>query len=80
MRRLRGIPDIRRTSVATNWRFKIGKRFAANVKITKIDELGKTIEPPSVQFEKIKGRSGRPENERCDELAVQDWKKIRGEC
>ncbi|MBQ5789323.1 MAG: ribonuclease HI, partial [Thermoguttaceae bacterium] len=30
-------------------------------------------------FEKIKGHSGHPENERCDELAVQEWKKIRGE-
>ena len=51
-----------------------------NVKIAEIGELGKKVEPHSVQFEKIKGRSGRPENERCDELAVQDWKKIRGEC
>ncbi|MCF0234421.1 MAG: ribonuclease HI [Thermoguttaceae bacterium] len=32
-----------------------------------------------VEFEKIKGHSGHPENERCDELAVLEWKKIRGE-
>ncbi|MBP3529874.1 MAG: ribonuclease HI [Thermoguttaceae bacterium] len=42
----------------------------------KLDELTASH---SVQFEKIKGHSGHPENERCDELAVQEWKKIRGE-
>ncbi len=42
----------------------------------KLDELTASH---SVQFEKIKGHSGHPENERCDELAVQEWKKIRDE-
>ncbi|MBR4104185.1 MAG: hypothetical protein IKK39_09025, partial [Thermoguttaceae bacterium] len=100
-------PGIPRTNVATNSRFKNGKRFAANVRIAEIGclsgwggtrerravgrrsreapnvELGKKPAEPSaprfVRFEKIKGHSGRPENERCDELAVQEWKKIRGE-
>ncbi|MBR4833283.1 MAG: ribonuclease HI [Thermoguttaceae bacterium] len=41
----------------------------------RLDEL---VSSHSVQFEKIKGHSGHPENERCDELAVEEWKKIRG--
>ncbi|MBQ7813213.1 MAG: ribonuclease HI, partial [Thermoguttaceae bacterium] len=42
----------------------------------KLDELTASH---SVQLEKSKGHSGHPENDRCDELAVQEWKKIRGE-
>ena len=40
LRRSRGAPGVPRTSVATNSRFKNGKRFAANVRIAEIGGLG----------------------------------------
>lgn len=40
----------------------------------RLDEL---VSAHRVEYSKIKGHSGHPENERCDELAVAEWKKLR---
>lgn len=40
----------------------------------KLDELASRHD---VEFEWIKGHAGHAENERCDELAVAEWRKLK---
>lgn len=40
------------------------------------EELLKLLDKHKVEFEWIKGHSGHPENERCDQLAVYESKKF----
>lgn len=35
------------------------------------------LEQHEVRFEWIKGHAGHPENERCDKMAVEEWKKLQ---
>ena len=84
-RRLRVASDGRSSLVARTGIGEInddGERSGGWAEANALD-LGAKLDGPtasrSVRFEKSKGRAGRPENERCDELAVQEWKKIRGE-
>jgi ribonuclease HI len=52
--------------VINNWKRKSGP--VLNIDLWK--RLLKAMEPHSVTFEWIKGHTGNPENERCDELAT----------
>lgn len=59
------------------WKRKAGTKWVEikNVDLWKLlDEL---VARHSVEFSKIKGHSGYPENERCDELAVAEWRKLK---
>lgn len=57
---------------ANNWRKK-DKKPALNSELW--DELLTLTEKHSVTFNWIRGHVGHPENERCDELAVEQSKK-----
>lgn len=59
------------------WKRKDGSKWVEvkNVDLWKLlDELASKHE---LDFFKIKGHSGHPENERCDELAVAEWQKLK---
>lgn len=72
---LKGLSEWMAGWKANGWRRKEGGRLAEvkNVDLwRKLDEL-KGLH--SLTFTKIKGHSGHPENERCDEMAVEETKK-----
>ena len=59
------------------WRRREGKQFkpVKNVELWQLlDEL---LQKHDVRFTVVKGHSGHPENERCDELAVAETQKFR---
>lgn len=58
---------------ANNWRKK-DKKTALNPELW--DELLTLTEKHTVTFNWIRGHVGHPENERCDELAVEQSKKF----
>jgi ribonuclease HI len=61
---------------ARNWMRKTadGLKPVKNVEIwRKLDEL---LQKHDASFEHVRGHSGHPENERCDELAVAAYKKL----
>ncbi len=41
------------------------------------DELLQLIDKHDVKFTWVKGHAGHPENERCDEMAVSEYQKLR---
>mgnify|MGYP002623218441 CR=1 FL=1 len=60
------------------WRRKEGRSFKPlkNAELWRtIDEL---LEKHEVRFSVVKGHSGHPENERCDELAVAETERFKG--
>ena len=57
---------------ANNWKKK-DKKPALNPELW--DELLKLVDEHEVTFNWIRGHAGHPENERCDELAVEQSKK-----
>ena len=58
------------------WRKK-DKKPALNPELW--DALLKELERHDYTIEWIRGHDGHPENERCDALAVAEWKRIKGE-
>ena len=64
-----------------NWKRRGWKRKTKNgLKPVKNVELWKELDELSqqhqVSFELVRGHTGHPENERCDELAVEAYKKL----
>ena len=57
-----------------NWR-KADKKPALNADLWEI--LLNLLEVHKVEIEWVKGHAGHPENERCDRLAVEYYKKIQ---
>lgn len=59
-----------------NWRRKTpsGAKPVKNVDLWQ--ELDAQLRHHDVSFEQVRGHSGHPENERCDELAVQAYKDL----
>ena len=59
------------------WRRKQGKKYipVRNVELWK--QLDALVNKHEVRFTVVKGHSGHPENERCDELAVAAAERIR---
>ena len=57
-----------------NWR-KADKKPALNADLLEI--LLSLLEVHKVEIEWVKGHAGHPENERCDRLAVEYYKKLQ---
>lgn len=57
-----------------NW-IKSDKKPALNKDLW--EELLSLLDIHSVKFNWVKGHAGHPENERCDELAVSEYKKLK---
>ncbi len=73
----RGLTEWMEKWKANQWRRREGTKFkpVKNVELWKaLDEL---IQKHAVTYTHVKGHSGHPENERCDELAVEAYQKYR---
>jgi ribonuclease HI len=53
-----------------NWRRREGKRWKPVKNVELWQQLDELLDRHEVRFTIVKGHSGHPENERCDELAV----------
>jgi ribonuclease HI len=64
---------------ANNWRRREGKKW----KPVMNEELWRTLDEllarHEVRFTHVRGHAGHPENERCDELAVEAARKFQKE-
>lgn len=59
------------------WKRRVGGKLAEVKNIDLWKELDRLSELHQLVFTKVKGHSGHPENERCDELAVAESKRIQ---
>ncbi|MBQ9371745.1 MAG: ribonuclease HI [Thermoguttaceae bacterium] len=74
---LNGLSSWIKSWKANGWRRKVGSRFEEVKNLDLWQKLDELTALHNVEFSKIKGHSGHPENERCDELAVEEWKKFK---
>ena len=72
----KGITEWMRNWKRNNWRRKTasGNKPVKNVDLWQ--ELDSHLKRHDTSFEQVRGHSGHPENERCDELAVQAYKDL----
>jgi len=56
---------------ANNWRRREGKKFKPVKNEQHWRKLDELLAQHTVRFTTVRGHSGHPENERCDELAVE---------
>ena len=59
------------------WRRKVGKQFKPVLNVEFWKQLDALLGSHEVSFTVVKGHSGHPENERCDELAVAAAESVR---
>ncbi|MBP5620840.1 MAG: ribonuclease HI, partial [Thermoguttaceae bacterium] len=59
------------------WKRRDGSKMVEVKNVDLWKRLDELIASHEVEFSKIKGHSGHPENERCDELAVAEWHKFK---
>ncbi len=61
-----------------NWQRREGKKFKPVKNVEQWQQLDELLAKHIVRFTIVKGHSGHPENERCDELAVAAVEKFKG--
>lgn len=59
------------------WRRREGKSFGPLKNAEQWKELDRLVVPHRISYHHVRGHSGHPENERCDELAVAASMKYR---
>jgi len=74
---LNGMSKWMKTWKENGWRRRENGRWAEVKNLDLWMKLDELLALHDVEFVKIKGHSGHPENERCDELAVAEWKKFK---
>lgn len=62
---------------ANGWRRKEKGRWAEVKNLDLWQKLDELVSLHEVEFDWIKGHAGHKENERCDELAVAEWRKLK---
>ncbi len=62
---------------AANWRRKTSNGYEPVKNLELWQELDELMNKHDLSFELVKGHAGHPENERCDELAVEAYKKLK---
>ena len=60
---------------ANGWRRREGKKWAEVKNVEFWKELDIVLSRHKVKYTRVAGHSGHPENERCDELAVEAYQK-----
>jgi len=60
-----------------NWQRKVGRQLKPVMNVEFWKQLDGLLTKHKVSFEVVKGHSGHPENERCDELAVEAAEKFK---
>ncbi len=71
----RGISDWMPKWKAQGWRRRVGRKTAAVKNEDLWRRLDELLQQHTVHFTHVRGHSGHPENERCDELAVAAYQK-----
>ncbi len=74
---LNGLSSWMKSWKKNGWRRKVKGKWEEVKNLDLWQALDELISRHDVEFSKIKGHSGHPENERCDELAVAEWKKFK---
>ncbi len=74
---LQGIEEWMPRWKANGWRRKEGNQFKPVKNVELWQELDELVHRHQITFTHVKGHAGHPENERCDELAVEAAKKFR---
>lgn len=59
------------------WKRRDGSKWVEVKNVDLWKQLDELASKHDLEFSKIKGHSGHPENERCDELAVAEWHKFK---
>lgn len=59
------------------WRRKVGKQFKPVSNVEQWQQLDQLLSRHDVRFTVVRGHTGHPENERCDELAVAAAETMR---
>ncbi|HSR70433.1 MAG TPA: ribonuclease HI [Acidobacteriota bacterium] len=73
---LQGITEWIHNWKRNGWRRKSGSGYKPVKNADYWKELDQAVSRHDVSFEHVRGHSGHPENERCDELAVAAYKKL----
>ena len=74
---LNGLSKWMKSWKANGWRRREKGRLAEVKNLDLWQKLDELVSLHDVDFEWIKGHAGHPENERCDELAVAEWRKFK---
>ena len=74
---LNGLSSWMKSWKKNGWRRKVKGKWEEVKNLDLWQALDELISRHDVEFSKIKGHSEHPENERCDELAVAEWKKFK---
>lgn len=73
----RGLTEWMAKWKSNNWQRREGKKFKPVKNVELWQALDELIQKHVVTYTHVKGHSGHPENERCDELAVEAYQKYR---
>ncbi len=76
---LKGITEWIHNWKRNGWRRKSGDGFKSVKNADRWKKLDDLVGGHDVTFEHIRGHSGHPENERCDELAVEAYRRLTGQ-
>jgi ribonuclease HI len=74
---LKGLKEWMPNWKRNGWRRKEGKQFKPVKNVELWQELDRLMAKHQTAFTHVKGHAGHPENERCDQLAVQAAKGIK---
>ncbi|MDR1479256.1 MAG: ribonuclease HI [Planctomycetaceae bacterium] len=74
---IRGLKEWMPRWKANGWKRKSRESSAELKNVELWQELDRLIAKHNIQFKHVKGHTGHPENERCDQLAVNETKKFR---
>ncbi len=58
------------------WRRKTSSGYRPVKNVELWQELDRLQQPHGIEFERVRGHAGHPENERCDELAVEAYRRL----
>ncbi len=74
---LQGIEEWMPRWKANGWRRKEGNTFKPVKNVELWQEIDELVRKHKIRFTHVKGHAGHPENERCDQLAVEAAKRFR---
>ena len=73
----RGMMDWMPRWKSNNWQRREGKSLKPVKNVELWQALDRLIQKHDITYTRVKGHSGHPENDRCDELAVDAYQKYR---
>jgi ribonuclease HI len=73
----RGLAEWMAKWKANGWRRKEGRDFKPVKNVEQWQQLDKLVREHAIEFHRVAGHSGHPENDRCDRLAVEAYQRLR---